>query len=371
MGLVGPTGSCRASPTAAARAARGRWSCAAASCAGSARPGPRDRLRQRAERPLVYPAAVTSVDAVEPSDAGLGAVGRAPRSGRTVPVERVGLDGQRLEAADATYDAALSTFTLCTIPDAAAGAGGGTPGAAARRRACTSSSTAWLRRPGGRARGSTASTPLQRRVAGGCHLTRDAAGAGRGGRPRGRRGGAASDLPGRRRVPWTAGVRSAARCAPDRRRRQPRSATVAALRPDACGDVDGRRCPAHDTSSAGRSSVTPSGDRVIGMPAPQRDDAQRELTLAGRRARRRPAPGAGAAPPTAARPRTARWIRSANASTRAASYVGAELATGREQTPRSRVARARRPARASGSRGTDRCWRPCRSSGPARCPACR
>ena len=56
------------------------------------------------------------MDAVEPSDLGweLSAERRSPSS---VPVERVGLDGQRLEAADATYDAVLSTFTLCTIPD--------------------------------------------------------------------------------------------------------------------------------------------------------------------------------------------------------------------------------------------------------------
>src|SRR4051794_11730935 len=62
------------------------------------------------------PAAVTSVDAVEPSDVGW-ALSSARRAGSPVPVERIGLDGQRLAAADEQYDAALSTFTLCTIPE--------------------------------------------------------------------------------------------------------------------------------------------------------------------------------------------------------------------------------------------------------------
>jgi SAM-dependent methyltransferase len=63
-----------------------------------------------------YPAQVISVSAVEPSDLGWE-LSAERRSGSSVPVERVGLDGQRLAAADATYDAVLSTFTLCTIPD--------------------------------------------------------------------------------------------------------------------------------------------------------------------------------------------------------------------------------------------------------------
>jgi SAM-dependent methyltransferase len=63
-----------------------------------------------------YPAQVISVSAVEPSDLGWE-LSAERRSGSSVPVERVGLDGQRLAAADATYDTVLSTFTLCTIPD--------------------------------------------------------------------------------------------------------------------------------------------------------------------------------------------------------------------------------------------------------------
>jgi ubiquinone/menaquinone biosynthesis C-methylase UbiE len=64
----------------------------------------------------LYPAAVTSVLAVEPSSTGrrLGAkrIGRSP-----VRIEYVGLDGQQLQLDDESVDAALSTFTLCTIPD--------------------------------------------------------------------------------------------------------------------------------------------------------------------------------------------------------------------------------------------------------------
>jgi ubiquinone/menaquinone biosynthesis C-methylase UbiE len=85
-------------------------------------------------------------------------------------VHRSGIDGQSLPFADGTHDAALSTFTLCTIPDAPAalrevhrvlkpGASlhfvehGLAPDAAVQR---------WQRRI----------EPVQKRLAGGCHLTR-------------------------------------------------------------------------------------------------------------------------------------------------------------------------------------------------------
>lgn len=116
------------------------------------------------------PGAVGRVDAVEPSDRGW-ALSERRRSRHTVEVRRVGLDGQHLDAADASYDHVLCTFTLCTIAD---------PGLALRevRR---------VLRPGGTfvflehglapspaiARWQRRLDPLQRRVAGGCHLTRD------------------------------------------------------------------------------------------------------------------------------------------------------------------------------------------------------
>ena len=66
-----------------------------------------------------YPVAVTKVAAIEPSDLGWRLAGERIR-GAGVPVERSGLDGQRLPFADNSFDAALSTWTLCTIPDVAA-----------------------------------------------------------------------------------------------------------------------------------------------------------------------------------------------------------------------------------------------------------
>ena len=63
-----------------------------------------------------YPARVTDVAAVEPSDVCWKlAAGRLHDT--AVPVRRAGLDGQRLPLDDATFDSALSTWTMCTIPD--------------------------------------------------------------------------------------------------------------------------------------------------------------------------------------------------------------------------------------------------------------
>lgn len=63
-----------------------------------------------------YPGAVTSVSAVEPSDVAWKLASK--RLGRSsVRVERSGLDGQRLPYDDDSFDSALSTWTMCTIPD--------------------------------------------------------------------------------------------------------------------------------------------------------------------------------------------------------------------------------------------------------------
>lgn len=116
------------------------------------------------------PAAVTSVDAVEPSDlAWSRSAGR--RASSSVPVDRVGLDGQDLDAGDASYDAALVTFSLCTIPDPARAVRelrrvlkpGGVLHFAEHGLAPDDNIRRWQRRL----------EPVQRRVAGGCHLTRD------------------------------------------------------------------------------------------------------------------------------------------------------------------------------------------------------
>jgi ubiquinone/menaquinone biosynthesis C-methylase UbiE len=63
-----------------------------------------------------YPAGVTRVAAVEPADAGWKLAEKRLRDA-PVPVERSGLDGQSLPLPDDSFDAALSTWTMCTIPD--------------------------------------------------------------------------------------------------------------------------------------------------------------------------------------------------------------------------------------------------------------
>jgi len=116
-----------------------------------------------------YPETVSRVAAIEPADVGWRLAEKRLRAA-TVPVERSGLDGESLPFADDSFDSALSTWTLCTIPDVAAALSevrrvlkpGGTfhflehglaPDEAVRR---------WQHRL----------EPVEKRVFGGCHLTR-------------------------------------------------------------------------------------------------------------------------------------------------------------------------------------------------------
>ena len=64
-----------------------------------------------------YPPEITTVLAIEPSEVARR-LARPRVAASPVHVEFRGLDGQRLPFADDSVDGALSTFTLCTIPDA-------------------------------------------------------------------------------------------------------------------------------------------------------------------------------------------------------------------------------------------------------------
>lgn len=116
------------------------------------------------------PSAVVSVSAVEPAELGWRlSAGR--RASARVPVGRTGFDGQRLVEPDACYDSVLLTFTLCTVTDPALAL------AEARRVLRPHGVLCVLEHglsPDARvARWQHRLDPLQRRVAGGCHLTRD------------------------------------------------------------------------------------------------------------------------------------------------------------------------------------------------------
>ena len=116
-----------------------------------------------------YPPAVTRVSAVEPADLGWQLADRRVRSSG-VPVRRSGVDGQSLPFADSSYDSAVSTWTLCTIPDVAAALHelrrvlrpGGTLHFVEHGLAPDERVRRWQRRL----------EPTQKRLFGGCHLTR-------------------------------------------------------------------------------------------------------------------------------------------------------------------------------------------------------
>jgi ubiquinone/menaquinone biosynthesis C-methylase UbiE len=116
-----------------------------------------------------YPSKVSQVRAVDPATVGRKLAAKRVAAS-PVPVEFVGLDGQDLPVESASVDHVLITWTLCTIPDVERAL-------AEMRR---------VLRPGGLlhfvehgrspdvgvARWQDRLTPLQRRVAGGCHLNR-------------------------------------------------------------------------------------------------------------------------------------------------------------------------------------------------------
>jgi SAM-dependent methyltransferase len=116
-----------------------------------------------------YPDTVSRVAAIEPADVGWKLAGKRLRE-TSVPVERSGLDGQSLPFPDGSFDSALSTWTLCTIPDVHAALSevrrvlkpGGTLHFLEHGLAPDERVRRWQHRL----------DPVQQRVFGGCHLTR-------------------------------------------------------------------------------------------------------------------------------------------------------------------------------------------------------
>lgn len=116
-----------------------------------------------------YPTEVARVLAIEPSTVCMRIA--APRIARSsVPVESAGLSGERLDLDSERYDAVLSTWTLCTIPDLTAALtemrrvlkSGGVLHFVEHGHAPDPDVQRWQRRI----------EPLNKRLAGGCHLTR-------------------------------------------------------------------------------------------------------------------------------------------------------------------------------------------------------
>jgi ubiquinone/menaquinone biosynthesis C-methylase UbiE len=116
-----------------------------------------------------YPDAVQRVAAIEPSSLSWK-LARDRVSASPVTVEPCGLDGQSLPFPDDSFDTALSTWTLCTIPDAVLALTevrrvlrpGGTLHFIEHGLAPDENVQRWQHRL----------EPLNKRVAGGCHLTR-------------------------------------------------------------------------------------------------------------------------------------------------------------------------------------------------------
>jgi ubiquinone/menaquinone biosynthesis C-methylase UbiE len=116
-----------------------------------------------------YPPALARVRAVDPATVGRKLAAKRVAAS-PVPIEYIGLDGEELPLEDESVDHVLTTWTLCTIPEVDRAL------AEVRR----------VLRPGGAlhflehgrspdpkvARWQDRLTPIQRRIAGGCHLNR-------------------------------------------------------------------------------------------------------------------------------------------------------------------------------------------------------
>jgi ubiquinone/menaquinone biosynthesis C-methylase UbiE len=119
------------------------------------------------------PDTVTRLRAVEPSSTSLRLAQQRIADAK-FPVEIVGLDGQQVPLEDDSADAVLTTWTLCTIPDAGAALKemarvlrpGGTLHFVEHGRAPDENVRRWQNR----------FNPVQQRLFGGCNINRDITG---------------------------------------------------------------------------------------------------------------------------------------------------------------------------------------------------
>jgi len=117
-----------------------------------------------------YPLDVKRVLAVEPSRVCMK-IAKERIAHSNAPVELAGLTGENLDLASDTFDAVLSTWTLCTIPNLEAAL-------EEMRRVLKPGGTLHFVEHGhapdaGTARWQRLLEPLNKRLAGGCHLTRN------------------------------------------------------------------------------------------------------------------------------------------------------------------------------------------------------
>ena len=121
----------------------------------------------------LYPPEVERILAVEPSARAQEMAQKRMSTVSHPPIEFVGLDGSALPVESASADSVLSTFTLCTIPDIDAAMAeivrvlkpGGALQFVEHGRSEDPKVRARQRR----------FEPIQKRIGGGCHLTRDPA----------------------------------------------------------------------------------------------------------------------------------------------------------------------------------------------------